>query len=172
MSHLRAIPLFALVSLTGTLNIAPARADDASCKPVSDAMAKQARTPYHETAVSGGKPFEKIYTTTTLYIGNGGHWVSTPASPQTLIDATRESGLTFSDCKSLRTETVNGQAATVYAAHYRTTAPAGSSDAQIWIDNASGLPVQTEADGQAEGRKVHTSTHLSYSNVQAPAGAK
>ncbi len=153
--------------------IAPqARADDASCKSVSEAMTKMAGTPYHETAITGGKSFEKIYTTTALYLGSDGHWLKTPATPQTLLHATRESGLVFSDCKALRADSVDGQAATVYAAHYRTTAPASNSDAQIWIADASGLPVQTEADGQAEGRKVHTSTHISYSNVQIPADAK
>jgi hypothetical protein len=153
--------------------IAPrAHADDASCKPVSDAMMKQARTPYHETATAGGKSFEKIYTTTTLYIGNGGHWMKLPATPQSVIDAMRESGQIFSNCQPLRTEMVDGQATTVYAAHSRTTTPAASNDAQIWIADASGLSVKTEADEQEGGRKMHVSTRLDYSGVQAPADAK
>lgn len=158
--------------LVGPVIALQARAEDASCKPVSDALMKQARTPYHEMATVDGRPFEKIYTTTTLYINNGGHWVKLPATPQDVIDAMRETGQTFSNCRSLRTEIVDGQAATVYAAHSQTTAPAASNDAQIWIANASGLPVKTEADEQEGGRRVHASTHLDYSNVQAPADAK
>lgn len=166
MSHHRAIPLFFLVALTGGLNAAPARADDASCKPVSDAMMKEAHTPYHETAVAGGKSFEKIYTTTMLYIGHSGQWMKMPETPQDLIDATKESGITLSHCKSLRTEMVDGQAATVYAAHL--TTPGTSSDAQIWIGNASGLTLKTESDTQTGPGKGHTSTHMRYGNVQAP----
>ena len=150
----------------------PASADDASCKPVSDAMMKQARTPYHETATAGGKPFEKIYTTTTLYIGSGGHWMNVPATPQTLVDAMHDTGQPFTDCRLLRTEVLEGQATTVYAAHSRTANPAADSDAQIWIADASGLPVKTEADVQENGRKTHASTHLDYTDVRPPAGAK
>ncbi len=167
MSHLcnRVALLFA--AAVGTLVVTNARADDASCKPVLDAMTKQAGTPYHEFATANGKSFEKVYTTTKLYIGNGGHWLKTPLTPQELIERTRESGLAFSRCAALRTETVDGEATTVYAAHFQTTEPVGSNDAQIWI-GSSGLPVKTEADAQVGGHKMHTSTRLSYSNVQAP----
>ena len=169
MSRPLAIPLAALVALAGALDATSARADDATCKPVSEAMAKLASTPYHETAVVNGKPFEKIYTTTALYIGSGGRWMKTPATPQTLNDASRESGLSFSNCKSLRTEAVDGQAATVYAAHSQTTTPAFGSDAQIWI-GANGLPLRSESDVPTGPGKGHTSTRMAYDNVHAPAG--
>jgi hypothetical protein len=164
--------MLAACILAGAVIAPQARADDASCKPVLGALMKQARTPYHEMATADGRSFEKIYTTTTLYIGNGGHWMKVPATPEGLIDAMRENGQTFSSCKSLRTEMVDGQAATVYAAHSQTTTPPASNDAQIWIADASGLPVKTEADEQGGGRKGHVSTQLIYGNVQAPAGAK
>ena len=171
MSPRRAIPLFAIVALGGTLDALPAHADDASCKPVSDAMLKLARTPYHEMATTGGRSFEKIYTTSALYIGSGGHWMKMPATPKDLLDVTRESGLAYSGCKPLRAETVDGQAATVYAVHYQTTTPAASSDAQIWV-GANGLPLKAESDGLTGPGKGHTSTHMTYGNVQPPAGVQ
>lgn len=148
------------------------RAADASCKPVMDAMTKATKTPYHETATAGGKSFEKIYTTTALYVGSHGHWVKMPASPQTLIDAMRESGATITECKSLRTETVDGQAATVYAARERLTSTGEDDRGQYWIANASGLPLKSESDSQNAGHTSHVSTRFTYDNVQAPAGIK
>jgi hypothetical protein len=163
---------FAASVLIGVIASAPAHADDASCKPVSDAMMKQARTPYHEIATVGGRSFEKICTASTLYIGMNGHWTKTPMTPQDLIDVMRETGVSLSNCRSLRTETVDGQAATVYAAHLQTTTPASSSDSQIWIGNASGLTLKTEADTLEGGRKVHVLTHFVQGNVQPPAGVQ
>jgi len=165
-NHTQLFCVLAAAILTGAAVTRPAHADDASCKPVLDAFAKQARTPYHEIAVANGKSFEKIYTTTMLYIGHSGQWLKMPETPQDLIDATRESGVTLSHCKSMRTEMADGQVATVYAAHF--TTPGTSSDSQIWIGNASGLTLKTESDAQAGPGKGHTSTHITYGNVQAP----
>ncbi|OOG56844.1 hypothetical protein B0E48_12220 [Rhodanobacter sp. C03] len=132
---------------------------------------KQANTPYHEIAMADGKKsVEKIYTTHALYIGMRGHWTKTPMTSQDVIDLTRETGASFSNCRSLRTETVDGQVATVYAVLIQTTTPASSSDTQIWLSNASGLPLKTEAVTQAGDRKVHVSAHFDHGNVQPPAG--
>jgi len=171
MKTIKPIFLIAFAALASEFASLPAHADDASCKPVSDAIAKQARTPYHETGTVNGKPFEKIYTTTTLYIGNNGRWLKTPATPKDVLDAQRETGSSLSDCKVMRTETIDGQRATVYAAHTQTTMPAGSGDAQIWI-GASGLTLKTVSDAQVEGHKAHTDVRLTYDNVQAPAAAQ
>jgi hypothetical protein len=105
-----------------------------------------------------------------LYIGNNGRWTKTPATPKDVLDAQRETGSSFSDCKVMRTETIDGQRATMYAAHTQTTVPAGSGDAQIWI-GADGLAVKTVSDTQVQGHKVHVEAHVTYDNVQPPAGA-
>ncbi|MGH8212608.1 MAG: hypothetical protein ACREPP_05185 [Rhodanobacteraceae bacterium] len=150
----------------------PARADDASCKPLSDAMIKAASTPYHEFTTAGGESFEKIYTTKALYIGSHGHWMKTDASPQILLDALRQSGAAFTECKALRTETVDGQAATVYAAHEHLASIGEDDHSQIWIGNANGLPLKSESDSQRAGRTSHVSAHFTYGNVQPPAGVQ
>jgi hypothetical protein len=169
MKTLKPIFFIAVTALAGGLASLPAHAGDASCKPVTDAEAKMARTPYHEVATVDGKPFEKIYTTTALYIGNNGKWLETPATPQDVLDAQRESGSSFSNCKVIRAETLDGRRAIVYTAHTQTTMPAGSGDAQIWI-GANGLTLKTVSDAQVEGHMAHMEAHLAYDNVHAPAG--
>ena len=167
-------PIFFVVvaALAGSFAALPAHADDASCKPVTDAEAKLARTPYHEVSTVDGKPLEKIYTTTTLSMRiNNGKWMTVPMTPQEVLDATRETG-SYSNCKVLRTETVDGQHATVYAAHRvspGTSVP--NQDDQIWIA-ANGLTLKTASDSRVKGRKVHAESHVTYDNVQAPAGAQ
>jgi hypothetical protein len=161
-----------VIALVGGLSTQPAHADDASCKPVTDAAAKMARTPYHEVSTVDGKPFEKIYTTTTLSMRiNSGKWMTVPMTPQESLDTLRETG-SFTNCKLLRTEIVDGQRATVYAAHR--TSPGTSfpnEDAQIWIA-ANGLTLKAVSDAQVKGRKVHAESHVTYDNVHAPAGAQ
>ncbi len=166
------LSILAAVLSASALASGSAHADDASCKPVTDAMTKATRTPYHEAATAGGKSFEKIYTTTALYVGRNGHWVKMPASPQTLIDAMHESGATFTECKSLRTEMVDGQPATVYAAHERLTSVGEDDHGQYWVGNVSGLPLKSESDSQHGGPTSHVSTHFTYNNVQPPVGVQ
>jgi hypothetical protein len=166
-------PLIELILITAA---APthARADDASCKVVMDAMMKQIRTAYRETITLDGKPArELIHTTTAFYYqGKDGHWMKVPMTAQDRIDAMHETGATVSNCKQLREERVDGQPAIVYAAHEQTTLPAQSIDTQIWIATASGLPLKIETDQEAGGHKVHGSSLCTYDNVQPPADAK
>ena len=172
MKPIKPISFIALAALAGGAIALPAHADDASCKPVTDAAAKLARTPYHEVSTVDGKPFEKIYTTTTLSMRiNNGKWMTMPMTPQEVLDATRETG-SYSNCKVLRTEVVDGQRTTVYAAHR--TSPGTSfpsQDDQIWIA-ANGLTLKTVSDVLQGGRKVHAESHVAYDNVHAPAGAQ
>jgi hypothetical protein len=145
----------------------PSHADEASCKPVTDAVEKLARTPYHEVATVDGKPFEKIYTTTTLSTRVAGKWMTVPITPQEVLETRRETG-SYSNCRLLRTEIVDGQRATVYAAH-RSSADTSypTQDDQIWIAS-NGLTLKTVSDAEAGGHKVHAEAHMSYENVQAP----
>jgi len=171
MKTLKPVFLIALAAFAGSLATLPAHADDASCKPVTDAAAKMARTPYHEVATVDGKPFEKIYTTTTLSMRVAGKWMTVPMTPQEILDALRESG-SYSNCRVLRTEFVNGQRATVYAAHRISPGTSYPSvDAQIWI-SANGLTLKTVSDSRAGGHKTHAESHVRYDNVQAPTGAR
>ncbi|HEV2701453.1 MAG TPA: hypothetical protein VGV09_07470 [Steroidobacteraceae bacterium] len=170
MKTLKPLFLSAVVAFAGSLATWTAHADDASCKAVSDAAAKMARTPYHEVATVDGKPFEKIYTTTTLSMRVGGKWMTIPMTPQEVLDALRESG-SYSNCRVLRTETVGGQRATVYAAQRLSPGTSfPSEDAQIWI-GANGLALKTVSDTQVGGRKTHAESQVTYDHVQAPSAA-
>lgn len=172
MQTFKPILLISVATLASGLVTLPARADDASCKPITDAATKMAASPYHEVATVDGKPFEKIYTTTTLSMRiNNGKWLTVPMTPQDVLDVIRESGSSYSNCKVLGTETVDGQRATVYAAHR--TSPGTSlpsEDDQIWI-GANGLTLKTMSESQKSGRKVRAESHVTYDNVHAPAGA-
>jgi hypothetical protein len=149
---------------------APALASEMSCKPVLDAQRKQAQTAFHETSTSNGAALlEKIFTTKALYLRRGsGHWIKVPTTPQDLIDAMKESGMALSSCHRMREEAVEGQAATVWAAHLHTGNPVKEMDMQIWISSATGLPLRTESSQ----RGAHVSTHLAYDNVQPPPGVQ
>ena len=172
MRTTKPIVLLVLATLTTGLAVVPAHADDASCKPITDAAARTARTPYHEVSTVDGKPFEKIYTTKTLSMRiNNGKWMTVPMTPQEIVDSMRETG-SYSNCKALRTETMDGQRATVYAAHRLSPGTSfPNEDAQIWIA-ATGLTLKTVSDAQVQGRKVHAESHVTYDNVHAPAGAQ
>lgn len=152
-----------------------ARGDDASCKAVTEAIMKQLKTAYRQTITLDGKPAgEKIYTTTAFYYQgkDGGHWIRAQMTTQERIDAMHETGATFSNCKQLREEMVDGQSATVYAVHEQTTSPTQSFDMQIWVATASGLALKTEADLERNGRKTHVSTHFGYDHVEPPANVE
>jgi len=171
MKTSKPIVRIALAAFAGSLATLSAHADDASCKPVTDAAAKMARTPYHEVATVDGKPFEKIYTTTTMSMRIAGKWRTFPMTSQEILDAMRESG-SYSNCRVLRTEVVDGQRATVYAAQRISPGTSYPSvDSQIWIA-ANGLTLKTVSDSQAGGHKVHAESHVTYGNVQAPTGAR
>lgn len=173
MKTFKSILPIAIAALGGSLATLPAHADDASCKPVTDAEAKLARTPYREVATVDGKPFEKIYTTTTLSMRiNNGKWTTVPMTPQEVLDAMREAGGSYSNCRVLRTEIVDGQRATVYAAHRLSPGTSfPSQDDQIWIA-ANGLTLKNVSDTQNGGHKVHAESRVTYDNVQAPAAAQ
>lgn len=170
MKTLKPILLIALAAFTGGVATFSAHADDASCKPVTDAAARMARTPYHEVATVDGKRFEKIYTTTTLSMRVAGKWVTVPMTPREVLDAMRETG-SYSNCRVLRTEIVDGQRATVYSAHRLSPGTSyPSEDSQIWI-GANGLTLKTVSDSQTGGHKAHAEAHMTYDNVRAPTGA-
>jgi hypothetical protein len=171
MKTVKPVLLITVAAFLGSPATFSAAADDASCKPVADAAAKMARTPYHEMSTVDGKPFEKIYTTTTLSMRVGGKWTTVPMTPEETLEALRETG-SYSNCRVLRTETVGGQRATVYAAHR--SAPGTSypsSDNQVWI-GANGLMLKSISDAQAGGRKVHAESQVTYDNVKEPSAAQ
>lgn len=90
-------------------------------------------------------------------------------TPQEVLEAQRDTG-SYTSCRMLRTEIVDGQPATVYAAH---RVASGTSfpnvDDQIWI-GANGLTLKTVEDSEKGGRKTHAESHVTYNDVRAPGG--
>ena len=66
-------------------------------------------------------------------------------------------------CRYLKDAPVNGEMATVYSMHDES--PKGTSDSQVWISKAKGLPLRSETDFSD---KNHVSTRYEYGNVKPP----
>jgi hypothetical protein len=166
-----ALQLLAASLVAVSSAMAPVHADDASCKPVIDALMAQAKASYRSSIKADGRDGgEEIYTTAAIYRGHGGHWTKIPATPQDRVEANKTVGASASHCRQVRVETVDGQPATVYSAHLQTQAPASTTEMQMWIGKTNGLPLKVESDVEMSGRKTHVSKQYAYGNVQAPAG--
>ena len=170
----RAVPsvlVLAAALLVSSIGVAPAAADDASCKPILDALLAQARTAYRASITFNGTAGgEEVYTTKAIYRGRDGHWTKIAATPEDRIAANHEVGAAMTNCHLVRADTLDGQAATVYSGHSQTVTPASTTEMQLWIGKSNGLPLQVDSDVSMFGKKSHTSKHYSYGNVQAPAG--
>ena len=152
---------------------ATARAADA-CQPIFDALTKAATTPSHSyttsVAVNGSKTeSETIIANGQKYIRVRGKWMSIPVTSQDMLEQEKEEEEHGkSNCQLLRSEPVNGAAATLYSIHREYEEI--TEDEQIWISRGSGLPLRAEADIDHRGNhmKEHSSTRLEYGNVKPP----
>ncbi len=148
-----------------------ALAEDGACKPVVDAMAKQAVTPYHQyqtttAAGSAGKSreSESINTPTMHYLKFDGKWSARPYDgKKNAADIVATMNSNKPTCSRVGDETIDGQAATLYRAHNP-----GMPDNQIWISASSGLPLRQVADTGVS----HMVMRYDYANVQPPANAQ
>lgn len=168
-----ALASLALTLLVGGVSPAAVRADDPSCKPVIEALVMQAKVSYRGTITARGRAAgEEIYTATAIYRGKDGRWTKIPATPQQRLDANREVGASLSGCKALREETVDGQAATVYAAHSETVSPPSNSEMLLWIGKSSRLPLKVDSETRMFGSRLHISKLYRYGEVKPPAGVR
>ena len=150
---------------------APAAAQTSPvCQPVFNAMAKVVITPHHMTSTQSNSPTvgEMITAGGANYIKIGGAWKKSPMTPQDNIQQQQENikNAKSYTCKHLPDEVVDGAPATVYGAHSETEG-LGSTDANIWISKASGLPLRSEQDLGGD-RKMHISVKYDYVNITAP----
>jgi hypothetical protein len=161
-------------------HVAYAQKDVASCKPMLDAFAKVAVTPYHMSGTTtrprtGGKsePSELISAGGQHYVLSGGHWVRSPMTPAQMAAQEQDnirSAKAFS-CRRLRDESVGTIAAVVYATHSENDGT--KSDGQVWIAMGSGLILRMEADmDPGDVDQIHISTRYDYANVHPPAGVQ
>jgi hypothetical protein len=155
------------------LSVVPsARAVD-SCKPVFDALLKVAATPNHSyttsAAANGGKQTaaETIFANGQKYIQVRGKWMRLPVTSQDVIEQEKEKEQQGkSTCQLLRSESVNGEAATLYSVHREYDQV--TEDGQMWVSKSSGLLLRVEEDVTANQVKEHRSTRFEYKNIQSP----
>jgi hypothetical protein len=139
------------------------------CRLVFAATSKVFDTSVHSyvTTSMGGTTqpgAEMIYVAGASYLKSGGKWspgtISIPEMKQLMQKNIQTNKTT---CRYLKDEPVNGEMAAVYSVHEE--APRSTSDSQIWISKANGLPLRSEQD---LGATMHISTRYEYSNVKAP----
>lgn len=150
-----------------------AKADDAACLAVLDAVVKQAGVPVRqvitiERAAAPGKPLrgEIVRLGDTLYMRAGSEWVARPYDAQKAASDSRQAMQKAPHtCARVRVDTFDGKEATLYSV--RTTGAQGPTESEIWI-GAEGLPVRQQTDVQGPDKAQHK-VRFEYANVTAPA---
>ncbi len=143
-----------------------------ACQPVFDALTKVATTPSHSyttsSAVNGGKTeAETIFANGQKYIRVRGKWMRLPVTSQEVLEQEKEKEEKGkSTCQLLRSESVNGEAATLYSVHREYEEV--TEDGQMWVSRSSGLLLRVEEDFDSRGNKDHRSTRFEYGNVKPP----
>jgi hypothetical protein len=166
--------------LLGSMLAMPALAMDPGCQPVADANTRMLTTPTHistttTAAYTGGKSrnTESIYAGNAVYVNAGGKWSRSKMTPQEMLKMEQENrGAKKGTCRYVRDESVNGEAAALYAESSDTED--GKTNAPTWISKSRGVPLRTEIDMDVGGSmgKSHMSMHYDYANVQPPAGVR
>jgi hypothetical protein len=156
----------------GARSLAPPTIDPA-CKPVFDANDKTLDTPNHlyqeQTDAHGKKSTGELITVNgERYLLMDGKWSK---SGMTVAESKKQSeenkkNAKVVTCKRVGSESVNGQAATVYTEHTETED--SKSDGKIWI-SSSGVILKTEIDlDPGSDDRVHMTIRYEYGNVKAP----
>lgn len=161
--------------LAFTLPAAAARADEAACKAVLDAIVKLATTPVRQKVSiegAGGRVIqsELIHLGDRMYMQLQGRWLAKPYDGQKIAsDARQAMDKSEHSCTRAGSEAVEGQPALVYTIRSKTAQ--GSSESKVWISPSSGLPLRqhtTQIEGAAAGGK-HDVLY-DYKDVKAPPG--
>jgi hypothetical protein len=171
------ICLWVLAAAAAFLQAPGARAQDASCKAVFNAIRLQAKTPNHQYfTISGAEPDsnaltnEMINTGSARFILMNGKWQSEPESPREMMKREEKNFKNSNTiCRVLREELVEGIPATVFVEQSQ-TGPI-SSVGLIWIGKSSGLPVREQINtdaGTGPGGKRHLEIRIVYTDVKAP----
>lgn len=171
------LPSVALFVIACSVAGVGARADDAACQAVLQAVLKQTAAPVHqkvtiETAAAPDKPMqnEMIRLGDTLYMQMRGQWMARPYDAAKAAEDARQA-MTKGEhsCTRVRSEAVDGQPAELYRVQSKTAT--GGSDSQIWISTASGLPLRQAVTMLEQGTvKLKHEVRSDYANVRAPAG--
>jgi hypothetical protein len=174
MKTARAISL--VVGLAGAVvgYASGARADD--CSLAMDAALAQAKVPHavtHVTTAPGKPPstMESVATSDKIYAQINGSWEVAAVSTQERIDIVKKAQANAAQksrtCQKQGGQTVDGQASSLVTMHSDDNGKV--TDARLWIADATGLPLKSEAH-LANGTVI-TDT-FRYDNIQPPPGVK
>jgi hypothetical protein len=146
----------------------------ADCKPVLDASNKTMDTPNHSymnaVAADGRKrSTEGITIDGVQWVQRNGKWANSGVTvAQVKADADNKiKNAKVLSCKEIGDESVNGEAATVYAQHSETEK--SKSDGKVWVSKSRGVILKNEIDLESAATgKQHVSFRYEYGNVKAP----
>ena len=168
-----AFRLFFLSLLGGGQAVTALAAD--SCQPVFDALQRLVTTPSHSyttsTAAKGStsRMAETIMVQGKKYMRANGKWMDARVTTQEVLEQEKEDEKNGkSSCQLVRSESVNGESASLYRMQRETEN--FKEDSQIWISTARGVPLREEQDIEMGGSigKLHNSAHFEYRTVQPP----
>jgi hypothetical protein len=181
----KAAPISALAtSMMITLSAASAQAADASCEGLASAMINNAKTPYRSMSIitfdagDNAKPAtsqtsETIATGTAVFARFGsGKWQQIHIPLDKLAEAVRHNAESFSGCKRLADDTINGEAVAVYTGHL--AAQKSVVETKVWVEPKRGVMLRSETDVAPKpepgdvfkGR--HVAIRYSYDNIAPP----
>jgi hypothetical protein len=194
---MRNSPWSAIALLSGTVGLfalfcVNARADEAACKVLADAMMADTQTPYHSVGtismdVTGGTTdtsgaskslsSETIFTGTDVFVKlPTGQWQNVHAPLDELKARVRASADSFTECQRLADETADGKSLAVYAGSAKT--PNVVVTTKVWVAPDRGVLVRSETDltgvpqSDGEVRHQHLTMRYDYDGIKAPADAQ
>jgi hypothetical protein len=145
-----------------------AAAADSDCLLVGQSFKKSFGTPYHGyiTKPAGGtaKQSEVIYDGHNMFVQVRGQWMEMANFPNPFEDVLKDMGEHKGSCTKARSESKDGQSATVYDLKYEVEG--SPTEGLVWIgSNGLVLHIQSKSEYPFEER-------IDYTNVKAPANAK
>lgn len=166
-------PILLLAALSATPLVSTRAQAADSCQQVFDSLQKLVTTPSHSyttsTAAKGTQTGETIMVQGKKFIRANGKWMDPRVTTAEVLDQEKENETKGkSNCQFVRSESVNGESASVY--HMQRETENFKEDSQVWISKSTGLPLREEQDmdyGGAIGKR-HNSGRFEYGNVQPP----
>jgi hypothetical protein len=167
--------------------IGAARADDAACKGIGDAMLMNSKTPYHSVGTIAFDPkdppipgagvmpsikTETIYTGTKVFVKlPTGQWKDINANIADLQTKVKDSASSFNDCTRLPDEKADGKTLAVYTGGDKTDTMTVST--KVWVADGTIQRSETDIGGptapDGKVRHQHLSLRYDYADIKAPA---
>jgi hypothetical protein len=171
------------------LGLSAARADDAACKGIADAMLTNAKTAYHSVGTISFDPkdppipgndampaikTETIFTGTQIFVKlPNGQWKDVHANIADLLTKVKDSASAFNDCTRLPDETADGKTMAVYTGTDKTDTMTVAT--KIWTANGTLQRSETDIGGptapDGKVRHQHLSLRYDYADIKAPAAS-